>query len=40
MNHSLVLGTEVGLAAMEQWLIVVVFWDRGSDGAMDHRITA
>ena len=25
---------------MEQWIIVVVFWDRGSDGAMDHRITA
>ena len=45
MDHCLILGTEVGLAAMERWIIGSLpdSWDRGwsgSVGAMDHLIIA
>ena len=45
MDHSLILGTDIGVAAMEGWIIGSEpdSWDRywsGSDGAMDHWIKA
>ena len=41
MEHCLFFGTEVGLAAMEQWIIVVVFLgqrERWCDGSSDHSL--